>query len=119
MTAAELRVHGVGGSTPASILGLGSDDDAQLVAFGNRTGFWRRRSQPEIEGYVWGGLTSQSKLQPLWILLLPFTLANVAGWMHDPKLCATRTHLTRVWTFLFGLSLTGTYVAWSVAMVLD
>ena len=117
--AAELRVHGVGGSSPHSILGLGSDDDAQLVAFGNRTGFWRRRAEPEIEGYVWGGLTSQSKLQPLWILLLPFTLVNVSGWMHDPKLRAWRVHLTRAWSFLFGLSLTATYVAWSFAMVVD
>ena len=32
------------------------------------------------EVYSWGGLTSRSRLRALWILLLPYLLANLAGW---------------------------------------
>ncbi len=126
VVAAELRVHGVGGSSPASILGLGGDADAELVASGDRTGFWRRSGPvtpetPEIQGYVWGGLTSGSSLQPFWILLLPFSLVNVAGWTHEPlgSISATRIRLIRFTTFLFGLSMTVTYLVWATAILVD
>ena len=119
--AAEIRVHGVGGSSPASILGLGNDVEAELVTFGDRTGVWRRPGEPEIEGYVWGGLTSGSSLQPLWILLLPFTLVNVAGWMHEPAsvLGLTRIRLIRALTFCVGLTMTATYAVWTALMLED
>ncbi|MEY2396864.1 MAG: hypothetical protein QOJ00_38 [Actinomycetota bacterium] len=119
--AAEIRVHGVGGSSPASILGLGSDVEAELVTFGDRTGVWRRRSQPEIEGYVWGGLTSGSSLQPFWILLLPFTLVNVAGWMHEPAavLGLARIRVIRAVTFCVGLTMTATYAVWTALIIED
>ena len=34
-----------------------------------------------MEVYSWGGLTSRSKVRVLWLALLPFLFANLAGWM--------------------------------------
>ena len=34
-----------------------------------------------MEVYSWGGLTSRSKIRVLWLALLPFLFANLAGWM--------------------------------------
>jgi hypothetical protein len=39
-----------------------------------------------VEAYSWGGLTSLSKVRVLWLVLLPFLLGNLAGWM-----CSRRT----------------------------
>ncbi len=89
----ELRVHGVSGTSPSSLL------DRPLVeqVAGNAiAGFYRprlpserrdrapnvfaaqRHPAAELEGYNWGGLTSGSPGRALWLVLLPFTLANVA-----------------------------------------
>ena len=98
----ELRVHGVSGTPPEELL------DRQLVrqVAGDATaGFYRPRlreewrdrpgNEPEtdsepystgseqfppplLEGYSWGGLTSGSPSRALWLVLLPFTLINVA-----------------------------------------
>ena len=38
-----------------------------------------------VEVYSWGGLTSQSKVRVLWLALLPFLFANLAGWMCSAK----------------------------------
>ncbi|MFB4279615.1 hypothetical protein ACBJ59_30320 [Nonomuraea sp. MTCD27] len=76
----ELRVHGVGGSTPQNLLG----DLAPQQVWGDRlAGFYRTADTAgrHVEGYSWGGLTSRSGARVLWLLLLPFTLANLAGWM--------------------------------------
>jgi hypothetical protein len=81
----ELRIHGVGGSTPEKLLGECHPEDVVEIQHGYRTGVWARRRDPSVRGYLWGGLTSGAKLQPLWVLLLPFTLVNVAGWMHPPS----------------------------------
>ncbi|MEZ5095948.1 MAG: hypothetical protein R2731_07370 [Nocardioides sp.] len=91
--ALELRVHGVSGTPPDSLL------DRPLVtqvAGDAIAGFYRPRlpeertddspgpfgtsvgAGPELEGYCWGGLTSGSPGRALWLLLLPFTLANIA-----------------------------------------
>jgi len=89
----ELRVHGVSGPPPESIL----DYPAAVVTLvhGNATsGFWRRwrlggslEDVPHlhrIEAFSWGGLTSRASRQALWLLLVPFSLVNLAHWMLPP-----------------------------------
>jgi hypothetical protein len=88
----EIRVHGVSGTPPEDLL------DVPLVmqqAGDAKAGFYKPRlsgeerdprtvdgqpatSGPRLEGYAWGGLTSGAPSRALWLLLLPFTLVNVA-----------------------------------------
>jgi hypothetical protein len=96
----ELRIHGVGGTTPRSLLG---DLAPQQVAGDRIAGFYRTAELPggsgdgsadgrrgrHVEAYSWGGLTSRSGSRALWVLLLPFALANLAGWMCSPKVHAS------------------------------
>jgi hypothetical protein len=89
----ELRVHGVSGPPPASVLDYPAD--AVTLVRGNATsGFWRRwrlggslEDRPDrhrIEAFSWGGLTSRAAMQALWLPLLPFSLVNLAHWMLPP-----------------------------------
>ena len=92
----ELRVHGVGGTPPDAILG---DLAPEQVSGDAIAGFYRssdhRASDGDrgahldvdrhVEVYSWGGLTSQSKVRVLWLALLPFLFANLAGWMCSAK----------------------------------
>ncbi|MDH3248222.1 MAG: hypothetical protein OEQ47_04640 [Acidimicrobiia bacterium] len=78
----ELRIHGVSGTPPEDLL----RDFPIRVAGDARSGFYRAETgEPEeegvIEAYSWGGLTSASRLTAAWLLVLPFALLNVAGWM--------------------------------------
>jgi hypothetical protein len=93
----ELRVHGVHGTSPASMLGLANDDVVQVAGDG-LTGVFRPRqcvSLPgrdlsgttiSVEAYSWAALTSGVKgalgwvKRALWLLLLPFALANLSYW---------------------------------------
>ncbi|MFB9233983.1 hypothetical protein ACFFWC_00280 [Plantactinospora siamensis] len=85
----ELRLHGVGGTTPQGLLG---DDAPQQVSGDRIAGFYRTADVPgaagvpgrHVEAYSWGGLTSRSGSRVLWLLLFPFALANMAGWMCTP-----------------------------------
>ena len=83
--AVEIRIHGVGGSTPEGLLGEDHPHNAEPVpgAGDARCGVWARVREPNTQGFVWGPLTSQSPFQALWIVLFPFTLLNAAGWMHE------------------------------------
>ena len=88
----ELRVHGVGGTPPDAVLG---DLAPEQVSGDATAGFYRssdhrasdadrkarRDVDRHVEVYSWGGLTSRSKLRVLWLALLPFLFANLAGWM--------------------------------------
>ena len=81
----ELRVHGVGGTPPAQLL---SDLSPDQVAGDKIAGFYRTvddEHDRHIEAYSWGGLTSRSSFRVLWILMLPFALSNLAGWMCQPS----------------------------------
>ncbi|MGB5756635.1 MAG: hypothetical protein WBM50_06945, partial [Acidimicrobiales bacterium] len=78
----ELRIHGIGGSTPESLL---RDRDPIQVGGDDEAGFYRRRDRSAFtEAYAWGGLTARANVRAFWILLLPFALINVAGWMIAP-----------------------------------
>ena len=112
----ELRVHGVGGTPAEGLLGTAEPDDLVQVGGDVAAPFMARRKDPLVEGYVWGKLTSKGLLQPLWLLLLPFTLVNVAGWTHPPERDARfrRTPLAPLRTLIHVVSfgLTATYVLW-------
>ncbi|AVT30303.1 hypothetical protein C6361_13265 [Plantactinospora sp. BC1] len=80
----ELRLHGVGGTTPEDLL---ADAAPQHVSGDRIAGFYRTADLPgrHVEAYSWGGMTSRSGARVLWLLLFPFALANVAGWMCSPQ----------------------------------
>ena len=83
----ELRVHGVSGTPPEALI----KQTPTLVAGTAIAGFYRHdpgdtplnATSPGVrEGYAWGGLTSGTRItSALRLLLLPFSLVNVAGWM--------------------------------------
>ncbi|GLW05647.1 hypothetical protein Misp01_07770 [Microtetraspora sp. NBRC 13810] len=81
----QLRVHGVGGTRPQRLLG---DPAPRQVAGDAIAGFYRSDDprKRHVEAYSWGGLTSRSATRVLWLLLLPFMLANLAGWMCPARL---------------------------------
>ncbi len=115
----ELRVHGVGGSPPTAILG---DMAPEQVSGDGTAGFYRssdhrasdgdraagRDADRHVEVFSWGGLTSQSKIRVLWLALLPFLFANLAGWMCPPRTreSAWRFRLHRLAAGLCALALT-------------
>jgi hypothetical protein len=82
----EIRVHGVGGATPEQMLGQTS---TRQVSGDRLAGFYRLDELPHsrrhVEAYSWGGLTSRSRSRALWVFLLPFVLANMAGWASQPR----------------------------------
>jgi hypothetical protein len=115
----ELRVHGVGGTPPDATLG---DLAPEQVSGDAIAGFYRssdhragdqdRALRPDVdrhvEAYSWGGLTSRSKVRVLWLALLPFLFANLAGWMCSARTrdSAWRFRLHRLAAGLGGLALT-------------
>ncbi|HEX7097722.1 MAG TPA: hypothetical protein VF377_00660 [Acidimicrobiia bacterium] len=77
----ELRVHGVGNTPPDVILDVPA---TRRVAGDDSAGFfrpWVDEGDVAVEAYSWGNLTSASSLRALWVLLFPFAIANLAGWM--------------------------------------
>ena len=102
----ELRIHGVHGTPPHSMLGVAANKVGQVAGDGI-TGIWRtedgkvplrdlnraprlpvaiRQPFAVVEAYSWGGLTSNVKgvlswvTRVLWMFLLPFALMNLAYW---------------------------------------
>jgi hypothetical protein len=115
----ELRVHGVGGTPPEATLG---DLAPEQVSGDAIAGFYRssdhrasnedrdarRDVDRHVEVFSWGGLTSRSKIRVLWLALLPFLFANLAGWMCPPgtRTSAWRFRLHRLTSGLCALALT-------------
>jgi len=101
----ELLVHGVGGESAEDTL---HEPHPRQVAGDATAGFYRG---PDVNGrhresYSWGGLTSGKASRALWLLLLPFALANLAGWMHWRNRAEREPGHFRALIRLFGLSLT-------------
>ncbi|HWD72020.1 MAG TPA: hypothetical protein VG779_05775 [Actinomycetota bacterium] len=110
----ELRIHGVGGSPGPRLLGFDLPTSVQTVGEGvGGTVVIARRDDVTVEGYDWGDLTSGSGTQPFWVLLMPFTVLNAAGWMHPTskglrRLCRATVHALSVLlslTYVFSLAL--------------
>jgi hypothetical protein len=126
----ELRVHGVSGTPPEELL------DRRLVtrvAGDGITGFYRPTLEaestdsvpagsstpsiagPVLEGYAWGGFTSGAPARAFWLLLLPFSLINVAPRLRpgdpvDPAAPAARRRLRTIWFLARVLALVLTIV---------
>lgn len=127
----ELRVHGVGGPTPDSVLGT-VDPKPIAGAADERAGFYTRdepgASGQRVEAFVWGGLNSKTKAQAAWWLLLPFSLINVAGWMIRPGAGAgpgghekprSLVWWIRLLATFAGVLLTVLYILWLAVALLD
>lgn len=128
--ALELLVHGVGGATPERML----DDPRTVRVTGDTTAGIHRRAvdadaedrpqdyprQPVPEAYCWANLTSGNAARALWLMLLPFMIANLAHWMRP---AAPRGHpaqrLYSVLVRLIALSLTVLLVAAACEVALD
>ncbi|MFD0366795.1 hypothetical protein [Streptomyces sp. NPDC127114] len=109
--ALELLVHGVGGATAADML----DDPRTVRVTGDRTAAMHRRrddvdaedhperyaDRPVPEAYCWSNLTSGNGARALWLLLLPFMVANLAHWMRPPT--EGRARLVRLYGVLVRL----------------
>jgi hypothetical protein len=69
-----------------------------------------------LEGYRWGNLTAGAAARALWLLLLPFMLANVALWLRPP---GRPRAAYRILCRLFAATVTGTFVLGFVGLSLD
>jgi hypothetical protein len=128
----ELRVHGVSGTTPETIL---AHPLLKRVAGDNRAGFYRRwypggRSadfgeRGRLEAYSWGGLTSGPAARAAWLLLLPLMLVNLAHWMLPsmPAAASRRQvlagHASAILLRLLGLVLTLTMLLTGALAAVD
>jgi hypothetical protein len=125
----ELRVHGVSGGAPESML-----DGARVrqVAGDEFGRLFRRvdeqgaeipgRDGQAVEGYHWGRFTSGSWSQALWLLLMPFGLVNAAQFTLDPPMstAAKAGHaVAGAMLRLVGLALTGLIVLGAAVITMD
>ncbi|MBW1602105.1 hypothetical protein JJV70_08255 [Streptomyces sp. JJ66] len=131
--ALELLVHGVGGATPQAMLG----DPRTVRVTGDAIAGLHRRTQdagaearaarpgghttePVPEAYCWSGLTSGNGARALWLVLLPFMIANLAHWMRPAAPRGHRAHrLYSVLVRLIALSLTVLLTAAACEVALD
>lgn len=115
----ELRVHGVGGPLPQTVLGCAPSDPAVPTWRSQphaRTAVRRSPIDARVVAYDWRPLTSGSKAFALWPVLLPFCLVNVAGWMHPAARSrspgAAVVGFGRVVSVLIGYTATVSTVVW-------
>lgn len=124
MSVPELRVHGVSGTPPRDML---YSDPVRIAPPPDDSGkgdeyvrVYRKSTEddfgvgPDVNAFHWGGLTSGSWLTALWILLLPFSMANLSGWT-----ARSRSRWTVMWVRLFGLVLTGVFINLAVVASVD
>ncbi|GAA2252231.1 hypothetical protein GCM10010232_45640 [Streptomyces amakusaensis] len=128
--ALELLVHGVGGAFPQDMLGdprtVRVSGDAQAAVFRRTEDEHAEddpafpREQPIPEAYCWSNLTSGNSARALWLLLLPFMVANLAHWMRPrAKGMPRTTRLYGVLVRLIALSLTVLMTAAAAEVTLD
>ena len=83
MAFSELRVHGMSGTPPRDLLysdpvSYDRSDPYARIYEANRDG-------REVKAFHWGSLTSGRRITAFWLLLTPFMLANLGGWMASTK----------------------------------
>jgi hypothetical protein len=87
----ELRVHGVSGTPPESVLGepfprqVAGDDVARFFRGEEPVTTLPDGQKPQrsriVEAFHWGRFTSGSASRALWLLLVPFALLNLSRYM--------------------------------------
>ncbi|MBW3666679.1 MAG: hypothetical protein KY394_03685 [Actinobacteria bacterium] len=107
----ELRVHGVSGTPPEAMLytrpvSYDLEDRSAKV-------YEPHRDPYQVKAFHWGSLTAGRPHTALWILLAPFAMANVAGWLSDRP-----NPWTRAFIRVAGLALTGVFFAQIANMTL-
>jgi hypothetical protein len=127
----ELRIHGIGGSDATTLLG-GSPSHSipRMADANNESGFWERDARSAdgsvLQGYLWGQRGPWTL--GLWLVLLPFTLVNVAGWSvasgartpaggFETFRRSLGAKIARRTTAALGLALTAGWTLWMVAFV--
>jgi hypothetical protein len=120
----ELRVHGVTGASAESML---DRPLVRLVAGDEEAGFHRPRAEygnttgptgAELEAYRWGNMTAGAAARALWLMLLPFMLANLAMWLR-PAAGRGGSLLVRALCRLFALTITATFMLSFTGVALD
>jgi hypothetical protein len=125
----QIRVHGVGGPQAPKILGVLGESDVETLparpapGAPGVTGIFAdggsRLAIPlgstEVGAYEWGGLTLGSILNALWVVYLPLTFLNAAGWSRHRDGGRANRWLA---SLLCGLG-TLTYVGWIGYILLD
>lgn len=114
-SAVELRIHGVGGTTPEILLG---HPHPVQVAGDDTAGFYRPPDSDSLEAYSWGGITSRSGSRALWLLVLPFALTNAAGFTLKPG-DSPRLRFARGLLRLLALAVTVLFILWVGGLALD
>ncbi|GAA2621396.1 hypothetical protein GCM10009863_39320 [Streptomyces axinellae] len=125
----ELLVHGVGGTTPAEMLG---DPHTTRVTGDSTAAVYRRKEdedaehrpadyadKPVPEAYCWSNLTSGNGSRALWLILLPFMVVNLAHWTRPAAGRRTAVRLHGLLVRLIGLSLTVLLTAATCEVALD
>jgi hypothetical protein len=122
----ELRVHGVSGTPPESML----DDPHPEQVAGDEVGRVFRRTDPlkvelagadrVLEAFHWGRFTAGSATRALWLLLLPFAVVNLARYaLLMPESRRLLDRAADLVLRLLGLMLTLTFVITSAYVALD
>lgn len=111
----ELRVHGVSGTHPRSMLYTDPLPRPDGKDSFNRV-YRRPMGEDAAEAFHWGGMTSGAPLTAFWLLLLPFALVNTAGWMAAPN-SPRRPFVAAV--RLAGLMLTAVMVIQGLIILVD
>ena len=147
--ALELLVHGVGGATPEEMLGdprtelVTGDrtagihrrrDDVRAEEPEAEPAGWPAeegagdgrgegggsRTEPVQEAYCWSNLTSGNGARALWLVLLPFMIANLVHWMRPAAPSGHRAHRAYdVLVRIFALTLTVQLVLAAGEVTLD
>ena len=124
MSVSELRVHGVSGTPPRDMLYSDPVESQahkqQPTASQRYVKVFRRPSRrdfgvgSQVKAFHWGGLTSGSWLTAFWVLMLPFSMGNLAGWTASRRSPGAITGIR-----LFGLLLTGVFLNMALITTLD
>jgi hypothetical protein len=125
----ELRVHGVSGASPESMLDgarvrqVAGDEFGRLFRrVDDRGAEIPGRDGQAVEGYHWGRFTSGTWSQALWLLLMPFGLVNAAQFTLDPPTTTSGKAghaVAGAMLRLVGLALTGLIVLGAAVITMD